>query len=165
MATSSENTTIDVDTGEIGVSAGPAILQSVALGSCVAVAVYERERHIAGLAHIMLPGSSPGTGTNTKYAEDAIRTLLDRLKELGAETRNLEISIVGGANVLQEGDIPDKVIASVLNHLMELNLEVKRIRVGGIRRRSLFMDVESGQVFYTEGDDTSRKPLVGIAII
>lgn len=147
---------IDVDTGEIIVSSEPVVLQSVALGSCVALAVYEQNSKTGGLAHIMLPGKSPSPNFDTKYAEDAIEALLDSVMKQGAKLRNLEISIVGGANVLQEGDIPDKVINSVLDYLKNLNLELNCMRVGGIERRSLFLDTATGNVYFTEGDNSEK---------
>lgn len=156
MELSSRRKTVDVDTGEIRVSSEPAILQSIALGSCVAVAVYERNRKIGGLAHIMLPGKSPTSNGNTKYAEDAIEALIDSTKKLGAEITDLEISIVGGANVLQEGDIPDKVRESVLGYLKKLQLRLNCMRVGGIERRSVFLDTTSGEVYYTEGENSTK---------
>ncbi len=153
---------IDVDTGEIRVSSEKVVLQSVALGSCVALAIYERNKKIGGLAHIMLPGKSPSTNTNAKYAEDAIESLLASVKKQGANLRDLEISVVGGANVLQEGNIPDKVISSVLDCLMKSNLEVNGMRVGGVERRSVLLDIETGQVYYTEGENLKRIKLTKI---
>ena len=120
------------------------------------MAVYERDKRIGGLAHIMLPGKSPSTTGSTKYAEDAIKALLDRTKKPGAEIADLEISIVGGANILREGDIPDKVIESVLGCLKRLHRGLKGMRVGGFERRSVFLDTTSGEVYYTEGENTTK---------
>ncbi len=146
---------IDVDTGEIQVSSEPVILQSIALGSCVALVVYDRNMKIGGIAHIMLPGKSP-SAINTKFSADAIKVLINSFKELGSLITDLEISIVGGANVLREGNIPDKVIKSVLYYLKKSNLELNNMRVGGVERRSAFLDIESGNVFYTEGNSTKK---------
>lgn len=159
MEFSSIDKTIDVDTGEIRVSSEPVLLQSIALGSCIAMVVYERQLKIGGVAHIMLPGKCPSYKEKTKYTEDAIESLLDRVNRLGAKSGNLEISLVGGANVLQEGDIPDKVINSVLGYLKKIDLKVKYMRIGGIDRRSVFLDTSTGKVFYTESDN-SRKILL-----
>lgn len=109
----------------------------------------------------MLPGKSPTASNSTKYAENAIKDLIDSVKRLGVKTENLEISVVGGGNVLQEGDIPDKVINSVLYYLKKLNLIPKYMRVGGIQRRSVYLDITSGNVFYTEGNNTTRLLLKG----
>lgn len=149
---------VDVDTGEVRVSSEPVTLRAVAIGSCIAVMIYDRHKKIGGLAHIMLPGRSAKgpSESRTKYAEDAIDFLFDTVKRLGAKTSDLEISVVGGANILQEGDIPDKVVKSVLDYLKKLNVKWNRKRVGGTERRSVFLDTTSGRIFYTEGDNTAR---------
>ncbi len=152
----SQRKTVDVDTGEIRVSSEPVRLQAIALGSCVAVMVYEPDKKIGGLAHIMLPGRSPSSKDSTKYVENAIDALMSSVEKLGARTGDLEISIVGGANVLQEGDIPDKVIESVLGCLGGLDMELTRMRVGGNERRSAFLETKSGNVYYTEGESNTR---------
>ncbi len=154
-----DHSVINVDTGEIRVSSEPVIIRAVALGSCIAVIIYDRSKKIGGIAHIMLPGRSPkGNGeSKTKYAEDALDILFDTVKKLNMKTSDWEISIVGGANVLQEGNIPDKVIKSVLDYLKKLNIEWNNKRVGGTERRSAFLDTTSGKVFFTEGDSAVRE--------
>lgn len=154
-----ENNVIDVDTGEIRVSSEPVIIRAVALGSCIAVIIYDRSKKIGGISHIMLPGRSPkGDGeSKTKYAESALDKLFNTVKKLSVKTSDLEISIVGGANILQEGNIPDKVAKSVLDYLKKLNIEWNSKRVGGTERRSVFLDITSGKVLFTEGDSALRE--------
>ncbi len=154
-----EQNVIDVDTGEIRVSPEPVIIRAVALGSCIAVIIYDRSKKIGGIAHIMLPGRSlKGDGvSNTKYAEDALDILFDTVKKLSVKISDLEISIVGGANVLKEGNIPGEVIKSVLDYLKKLNIEWNNKRVGGTERRSVFLDTTSGKVFLTEADNAPRE--------
>jgi chemotaxis protein CheD len=159
---SSHSRTLDVDTGDIKVSSEPAVIQAVALGSCVALAMYGRDKKIGGLAHIMLPGESPKPNNNTKFAANAVGTLLDSILELGIKIDDIEICVVGGANVLQEGDIPDKVIESVMDCLRKEDLTIRGMRVGGIERRSVFLDTMSGDVHYTEGDSVTRTLLTKI---
>lgn len=151
--------TVDVDTGEVRVSVEAVTLRAIAIGSCVAVVVYDRTKKIGGLAHVMLPGRSEATtGKNrTKYAEDAIDVVLDSVLKLGADRDRLEVSLVGGANVLQEGDIPDKVTQSVKGYLKALNLGWCKERLGGIERRSVFLDISSGRVFITQGDGAAKE--------
>ncbi len=149
--------TIDVDTGEIKTSSAPVVLRSIAIGSCIAVVVYDPVLKMGGIAHTMLPGRSPNAENKTKYSKDAIDILLDTIGKLGAKISDLEVNVVGGANVLQEGDIPDRVTESVLGHLESLGLQLKARRLGGIQRRSVFLDTISGRVFYTEGDGAARE--------
>ena len=159
---SSDAKIIDVDTGEFHVSSESIVLQSIALGSCVALMVYERDLKIGGLAHIMLPGQSPKTKNDTKYAKNAIEALFDSARKLGANIADLEISMIGGANVLGEGDIPDKVIDSVLGCLKNRHLEPSKMRVGGTVRRSAFLDISTGRVLFTEGESLAQESLKGM---
>jgi len=150
---------IDVNTGEVKVSLRPVILRALALGSCVAVMVYDKTNKIGGIAHVMLPGKSlkKVQGEKVKYAIDALDVLFDTVKKLGVDMKNLEVNIIGGANVLGEGDIPDKVIESVLVYLRKLNIEPKKKKIGGIQRRSIFFEIDSGKISYTEGDSDVRE--------
>lgn len=157
----SDDASIDVDTGELRVSSEPVILRAVAIGSCVAVIVHDRIQKTGGLAHIMLPGRSIATESEsrTKYTEDAIDVLFEAFRKLGSENCDLEISIVGGANVLREGNIPKKVTKSVKDYLKKLNLGWQKERIGGTERRSVFLDTATGTVFYSEGDQPAQELL------
>lgn len=149
---------IDVYTGKVIVSSKPVILRAMALGSCVAVMVYDRYRKIGGLAHIMLPGRSPKQDVEdrTKYAENAIDFLLDSIKRIGAKAEDLEVNLVGGANVLGEGSISKEVANSISGYLKKLGIEPKNEKTGGTERRSASLYIESGKVFYTEGDEMPK---------
>ena len=150
---------IYVGTGKVEVSSKPVILRVMAIGSCIVVAVYDRNRKIGGLAHIMLPGRSPGGNDDvrTKYAEDAIDILLDTAKKGGAGAEDLEVNVVGGANVLAEGSISGEVVGSVLDYLKKLGIEPKNKKTGGTERRSVSLDIESGKIFYSEGDSMLKE--------
>jgi len=150
---------IDVYTGKVSVSSKPVILRVMAIGSCVAVVVYDRNKKIGGLAHIMLPGrsSSGESEERTKYAEDAIDILLDAAKKLGAGTEDLEVNLVGGADMLGEGNISKEIASSALDYLKNLGIEPKSKKTGGAKRRSVSLDIESGRIFYTEGDSATEE--------
>lgn len=153
------NKFIDVDTGQVEVSSKPVILRVMAIGSCVVVTVYERYKKIGGLAHIMLPGRSPGQDNRdkAKYAENAIDIMLDTANRLGASLEDLEVNLVGGANILREGNISEEIADSVLGYLKELNIKSKNEIIGGTQRRSVSLDIESGKIFYTEGDSMKKE--------
>jgi len=124
---------IEVGTGEVKIACAGATLRARALGSCIAVIAYEPIKKVGGIAHVMLPGRA---GKNikdekTRYAEDAIDDLLVKLTDLGAETAGLEISLVGGADLLGEGNIHLQVASSVKGYLSCLNIKPKIERLGG----------------------------------
>ncbi len=150
---------IDVDTGKVIVSSKPVILRVMAIGSCVAVVLYDQYKKIGGLAHIMLPGRSPSGNSEdrTKYAEDAIDILLDTVKKVGVRAEDLEVNLVGGANIIGERSISEEIAGSVSDYLKKLGIEPKNKKTGGTERRSVSLDIESGRIFYTEGDGITKE--------
>ncbi len=150
---------VDIDTGKVKVSSRPVILRVMAIGSCVVVVAYDRHRKIGGIAHIMLPGRSPKEDkeNGSKYAENAIDILLDTAKKHDAGKEDLEVNIAGGADMLGEGSISQEIVGSVLDYLKKLGIEPKNKRVGGTERRSVSLDIESGKIFYSEGDSVRKE--------
>ena len=128
------------------------------MGSCVAVVAYDRTTKIGGLAHIMLPGNSP-KGNNNKYAENAITNLIDELKNLGAPRKNIEICLVGGADVLRKenDNIADHLIISVYEILEKEKLNVTKSSLGGYERRSATLNLSTGVVNFTAGDSVEKE--------
>lgn len=152
---------IDVDTGEVKVSTEPAVMRAMAIGSCVVMVAFDHGKKIGGLAHIMLPGKSLAgeRQDRAKFTEDAVDELLEKLKNLGVRPEDLEISLVGGADLLGVSHICELIVDSVLDYLEKLRIVVQRKSLGGTQRRSVFLDIGSGKVFYTEGD-SQRKELI-----
>ncbi|MFP4548456.1 MAG: chemotaxis protein CheD [Fidelibacterota bacterium] len=145
---------IDVNTGEVKTGIGSRILRSNAIGSCIAVAVYDPRSKAGGLAHIMLPGASREGNTNTKYAQDAIHELLRKMSDLGVKKDKLTACIVGGGNVLRRKN--EILCLTNINYVTKL-LKQERIPVmakslGGLERRTLTLDLNKGTVKYTVGN-------------
>ena len=90
----------------------------------------------------------------TKYAKDAIEELVNRLLELGCIESNVEVCLLGGANVLQrEGDTIGKDnVDSVEKYLKQYDIKIRKKAVGGILRRTVCLKIQGGEVYYTEGD-------------
>ena len=152
---------IDVNTGEVAVQRGKFTLRAMAIGSCIVVTAYDPKVKIAGMAHIMLPGHAPEQSSEkTKYAADGIEQLLNRMLELGSGTNSIEVCLIGAGNVLRKKDdtICNDNINSVTSILEEKFISVKASVIGGHKRKSAFLDVETGSCSYTEGDN-NEKPL------
>jgi chemotaxis protein CheD len=148
---------IDIQTGAVRAQQGKGILKSSAIGSCIAIAAYDAVENIGAMAHIMLPGTAPADKKNsekTKYAANAIDTLIGMMIDLGTKKDNIEVVIAGGANVLKRNDdtICESNIKSTLEILKEKQLHIKEQAIGGTSRRSISLDVENGIVSYTEGN-------------
>lgn len=149
--------TIDVQIGEVKVERGQAILRSAAIGSCIAIAAYDAGRKIGGLAHAMLPGRAPAgkeAAEKTRYAADAIDAMLSEMARLGSKMEDVEVAVVGGANILRRPDdtVCGSNIESVLELLEKKHLKVKAQALGGTERRSISLDVERGIVSHSEGN-------------
>lgn len=148
---------IDVQIGEVRVNQGKVILQSRAIGSCIAIVAYDAAKRIGAMAHVMLPGIAPSDkkgGEETKYAANAIDSMVSQMARLGSRNDDIEVALVGGGNILnRENDtICKDNIESVLSLLRKKHLKVRAQAVGGTDRRSVRLDVERGVVSYTEGD-------------
>jgi len=148
--------TIDVQIGQVEAGRGKVILQSNAIGSCIAIAAYDATRNIGVMAHVMLPGIAPlkKASEKTKYAADAIDAILNKMARLGLKTDDIEVALVGGANVLDREDdtICKDNIESTLELLAKKGLKIRARVVGGTSRRNVSLDVERGIVSYSEGN-------------
>ena len=153
---------VDVQIGEVKTAKKDVILKSKAIGSCVAVIAYDAKKSIGGMAHIMLPGAAPvdkKQQEKTKYAANAIDALVEQMAELGSNNGDIEVTLVGGGNVLNRPDdtICRDNIRSTLEFLTKYDLAVKVQAIGGTSRRSVSLDVKGGVVFYTEGNGSETQ--------
>ena len=83
------------------VAKNPHLLTTLGLGSCVGIALYDRENKIGGLAHIMLPYSNEFKNNSNplKFADTAVEKLLYKMKEAGSNIEKLTGKIAGGARM------------------------------------------------------------------
>ena len=152
---------IDVRIGEVRAAQGQVILQSRAIGSCVAVAFCDVKKKIGALAHIMLPGRAPKNKKNdekNKYTANAINTLLSEIRGLGSTNGSIKVFLVGGANVLNRKDdtICQDNIDSILSVLEEKKLKITARSLGGTDRKSISVDVGRGIIYCAEGNQSEK---------
>ncbi len=153
---------VDVQIGEVRVEGRKVILQSKAIGSCIAVVAYDASKNIGAIAHVMLPGSAPSgknSSEKTKYAANAIDAMVGQMAELGSKSDDIEVALVGGGNILNREDdtICKDNIESALELLEKKRLKVRAQAVGGTNRRSVSLDVEHGVISYAEGNDSEKQ--------
>jgi chemotaxis protein CheD len=126
------------------------VLVSLGLGSCVGVVLLDRHASVAGLAHVVLP-SAEGRGEPLgKFADTAVPALLGAVVALGARRTRLEAVLVGGASMFSFGgaglDIGHRNDAAVREELARLGIPVVAAETGGVRGRTVRVDVETGAV-------------------
>lgn len=82
--------------GELATVRGSSgVLCTVGLGSCVGVALLDRVRRVAGLAHVVLPAADGREDPGGKFADTAVPALLRRVTANGGHRPRLEAVVVG----------------------------------------------------------------------
>ncbi len=150
---------VDVNTGEVKFASDGVILRSIAIGSCIAIAVYDGRKKIGTMAHVMLPGQAPEKETQpTRYAANAINEIIDLMTRAGTRSCDIEACLVGAGNVLEKEDdtVCKTNVESVMQLLEEKNIPVKATALGGTERKSVFLDIDSGTIYYTKGETTEK---------
>lgn len=92
---------IIVGMADLNVCKSPMALTTLGLGSCVGIALYDALTKTAGLAHIMLPDSTQiqNNSNIAKFADSAMKKLIDDMVRLGAKRDLLKAKIAGGAQM------------------------------------------------------------------
>ncbi len=97
--------TINVKISDYQVTKAPIKLKTTGLGSCVGVVVFEPSKHVAGMAHVMLPSSELSrdlTFNLVKYADTALPVMVTELiQSFGVKRGHLKAKIAGGAQMFQ----------------------------------------------------------------
>jgi len=133
---------------------GDAVLITLGLGSCVAIALYDEEARAGGLAHVLLP-SQTLSGDRTKpakFPETAVPFLIERAVECGASARRLRARIVGGASMSASAGSPgvagigERNVQAVHDTLVRAGIPLVARDTGGDHGRSVYLFLESGRL-------------------
>ena len=131
--------------GAVICPAEPTVVTTV-LGSCVSVTLWDKDRHIGGLNHFVLPRG----GAGSRYGDTAMLDLLEGVLDHGAHLRSLEAKVFGGAAVLPaggEGTVGTANVAFALGELARRGIPIAGRRTGGERGRLLMFNTETGEAF------------------
>jgi chemotaxis protein CheD len=95
-----------VDIADLKTSADPdAVIVTYALGSCIAVIVYDPVRKVGGMIHYMLPMSetSPEKAKErpAMFADTGIPLLFHTMYEMGCKKTDLIVKAAGGRRALR----------------------------------------------------------------
>ncbi len=150
---------INVGIGDYSVSGKKDdVIKTYALGSCVAVVMYDKVRKVAGLIHIALPDSSVNSKKATHKPGYFVDTGLPAfMKEMGNKdaTRNgVWIKIVGGSNIMDdEGrfDIGKRNVLAIKKFLWKNKLGIIEEEVGGNISRTVSVSAATGEVVVSSG--------------
>jgi chemotaxis protein CheD len=149
--------------GELAVSAtAEDELVSMGLGSCVGVALVDRDRAIAGLAHVMLPTANAAYSAPAKFADRAVPALLASTERLGARRERMVAVLAGGAQMFGHAnparptagvaglDLGARNEAAVRAALAQEGIPVRAAATGGDRGRTVRVCVGDAKVTVKE---------------
>ena len=160
-AGASRRTILTVDVGCMTVTDDrSAVLQTQAIGSGIAVALYDPENGVGGMLHFLLPDGSVDEARRISqpalFADSGFEFLLQQMKTRGAHPEDLKCYLVGGADPIYLG-ITEPILslghrnAAVARELIEkANLSLTAMRTGGSRARRAVLEIATGTVRITE---------------
>ena len=144
-----------IGVGDGRVSRDPdSTLVTYALGSCVAVMLYDPVAKVAGMVHYMLPESllSPDKSQARPwmFADTGIAYLLRGAMEQGANKHRLVIFAAGGAQVMDDNgvfNIGKRNCLALRKALWKAGLVAHAEETGGTVPRTIRMEVGTGRVW------------------
>lgn len=143
-----------VGVGEMCVSDNPSItLSTYALGSCVAVVVYDALAKAGGMLHMMLPDSkiSPdkALAQPAMFVDTGLPLLFQALATLNTEPGRLRIFVAGGASVRCTDDtfrIGERNVRVTADFLSQHGYVVRQTAVGGAINRTVHLNIGTGEI-------------------
>jgi chemotaxis protein CheD len=150
--TPTNHSTVEIPMGGLGFTTPEKTLLQTFVGSCVAICLYDPNAKIAAMAHIMLPKNNtndPNPKPEAKFADVAIRIMLDKMQASGAKLNRLKAKMAGGANIFQNEGKPNVFNIGARNaDAIKSLLEEKRIPIvaqdiGSTSGRWIIFDMNS----------------------
>jgi chemotaxis receptor (MCP) glutamine deamidase CheD/CheY-like chemotaxis protein len=82
------------------------VLKIFALGSCVGVALFCKDKPVVGLCHVVLPSSNSDKEKALKipgyFADSGIQAMIEKMQSMGCQKSNIFAKIAGGAKTRAE---------------------------------------------------------------
>lgn len=146
---------VKVGIADMNYCKAPKKIRTSGLGSCVGVVLYDLNKKIAGLAHIMLPDSSLAKGKTihkAKFADTAIASLIDLLEKEGVCPKRLRAKIAGGAQMFTYNTKSDimrigpRNVEAVKRELQRYSIPLISEDIGGSSGRTIEFNPETGML-------------------
>ena len=137
--------------GGLYISEEPAIVSTI-LGSCVSITIYNKRLMIGGICHALLPKGQASNGTGTfRYVDSAISYMLQKFETRGIEKDEMEVKLLGGADVLERMDGHTKSVGqqnreTALEIIRKERLNLKVSDVGGSLGRKIYFYTDTGRI-------------------
>lgn len=150
---------LDVGIGEFVVSTGDDEVKTYALGSCVALVVWDASLKAGGMIHIALPEGqiNPEKARERPgyFADTGLPLLVAELKRIGANRQTCWVKLIGGASILDENktfDIGRRNALAVKKYLWKIGLALTSEDIGGTISRTVSLSVPTGGLIVSNGN-------------
>lgn len=152
-----------VGIGEAAIETGPAgVIVTHALGSCIAVCIYDPVSGVGGLLHYLLPDSRINAArARTQplaFADTGIPLFFQIAYARGLQKGSCLVKLVGGAEVTGDGakaslGIGKRNALAARNLLWRNGVLVKGEALGGTDARTVTLHLEDGRLEISNGRD------------
>jgi len=150
----------NISTGEMAVGNDSSIIKTVGIGSCIVVALYDKENRIGAMSHSLLPFRREQTKINSapiklkktaKYVDESINWMIEEIEKLGGKKENLTAKLIGGSRMFKilSGDkygIGYQNIQAANQKLGQLGIPIESEATGGTVGRMAEMNLANGIV-------------------
>lgn len=155
---------IVIGIGDCQVSADPdARLITYALGSCIALAIYDPVSRIGGMLHYLLPESKldPEKAARNPFmfADTGIPELFHKAYHLGAVKKRIRVTAIGGAQVIESESfqIGKRNHLAMKKILFRAGVLLHHEEVGGSLSRTVRLEMDSGRVVMKMGGNPEQQ--------
>ena len=139
---------------QMAVSSGDTLLISLALGSSLAVCMYDRKKGIGGMVHTLLPERPPGQEGGReplRWVNTAVYELYRAMEQAGAAGPDIRAKLAGGARIFsfsesEEDSVGQKNIQSARQALRDLRISIEAEDTGESYGRSIYFCLKDGSV-------------------
>ncbi|HOO31699.1 MAG TPA: chemotaxis protein CheD [Thermotogota bacterium] len=130
--------------GYVFVSEEPYLIHTV-LGSCVSIAVWDRNKKFGGMNHFVLPEAD--AKPNGRYGNVSIPYLFHMMQNIHSEKKHWDIHLLGGAsNVSMKSAVGSLNVDFALNWLEKNHYAISSRDLGGSLGRKVIFNTETGEL-------------------
>jgi Chemotaxis protein; stimulates methylation of MCP proteins len=137
-------------------------MSSIGLGSCIGLVIFDKDKGIGGMAHVMLPDSQGRGERPGKFADTAVEALTRELVKSGSRQGSLVAKIAGGAAMFKTFsgnlNIGERNIEAVKAALKLHNIPLAGEDTRGVTGRTMvYIPGNSGKISIKTADGTRKE--------
>jgi chemotaxis protein methyltransferase CheR len=136
---------VAIHAGDVHASATRVVIRTL-LGSCVAVCLYDPQKHIGGMNHFMLPEGTSEARMPACFGIQAMELLINKLMKLGADRARLVAKVFGASELRANSVIAADNAKFAFSFLQAEGIPVAAQKTGHELPLSVHFDTYTGVV-------------------